>query len=60
MFLVAMKHHNHWNQLMVFLLTTAAWPRGSEGWTIAWKRGLKNDPRFSLIFPGMYLIEQPG
>ncbi|XP_023716700.1 phospholipase A2 [Cryptotermes secundus] len=31
---------------------TTAWPHRSEGWSIAWKGGLKNDPRFSLIFPG--------
>jgi hypothetical protein len=51
-----MKHHKHWHQLLTFLLMTTAWPHGSEGWSIAWKGGLKNDPRFSLIFPGMYFV----
>jgi hypothetical protein len=55
MFPVAMKPYNQWHQLLGFLLLTTDWPHRSDGWSIVGKGGLKNEARFSLIFPGMYL-----
>jgi len=46
---------NPFHLLVIFLITTTYWPRGIEGWTISWRPGYKNDPRFSLIFPGIYI-----
>jgi hypothetical protein len=57
LFPVAMKPYNQWHQLLGFLLLTTGWPHRSEGWSIVGKEGLKQDAKFSLIFPGMYRLQ---
>jgi len=55
-FPVIMKCCDHCHLLLIFVLMLTVWTHGVKGWTISWNDGLKSNLKFSLIFPGVYLI----